>query len=216
MIALEAGKQNTITRRSREEAGRWEGRCIHVLDNMWRAPANNALTPFNQLREGWMETCPDNRIDSRFVGVKSYYGRIFPRLLRPPHSPQARESWCVLHYIMVRGDNTNQLSRPCDAVVLRYPSCKSIYSELLRKLLYSAVGLHHLQGKAIDCPLSTHLAYELAGADLVVIPQGDLQRTSTQLQTESNSQPQKRTKIPKYCLIHRAIQGQVPQSQIRD
>ena len=108
---------------------------------------------------------------------------------------------------MVRGDNTNQLSRPCDAVVLRYPSCKSIYSELLRKLLYSAVGLHHLQGKAIDCPLSTHLAYELAGADLVVIPQGDLQRTSTQLQTESNSQPQKRTKIPKYCFDSQSYPG---------
>ena len=41
--------------------------------------------------------------------------------------------------------NTHQLSRACDVVFLRYTSCKSIYNEIPRKLLNSAVGLHHFQ-----------------------------------------------------------------------
>ena len=35
-----------------------------------------------------------------------------------------------------RRANTHQLPRACDVVVLRYPSCKSTYSELVRKLLH--------------------------------------------------------------------------------
>ena len=43
----------------------------------------------------------------------------------------------------MRGVTFLLFALPFDVVVLRYPSCKSIYSELLRKLLYSAVGLQN-------------------------------------------------------------------------
>ena len=47
------------------------------------------------------------------------------------------------HRAGARGHTYNQHLRACD-VVLWYPSSESIYSELLRRLLYGAVGLHHL------------------------------------------------------------------------
>ena len=69
--------------------------------------------------------------------------------------------------------STHQLSRACDVVVLRYPSRKSTYSELLRKMLSSAVGLHHLhkEKRPIEllCPLCKEPLRELRKMEIITI-----------------------------------------------
>ena len=64
-------------------------------------------------------------------------------------------------FVRVRVSNkiisTHQLSRACDVVVLRYPSCKSVYSELVRKLLNVRSAFPHLRKEKrpieLLCPL---------------------------------------------------------------
>ena len=104
----------------------------------------------------WPEVAP-RQVTSRSAHIEHRAQRSFVIRLLCYVNPIYWLTWRTHEY----QNDTAKHSRACDVVVLRNPSCKSIYSEVLRKLLYSAVGLRHLRKEKRPIELLCALCIEV-------------------------------------------------------